>query len=274
MTASPQKQALALLKDLLNSGDYADLIITCGQDTYKVHKAVVCVRSGFFARAVRFGGQETHTGSIHLPEDDPEIIKLLMQYLYEAEYSPVLPTTDQQGATTTLPSSRSKHSKEYRLDFPHTCFENPGFPCPRNVCPHHWCGSECAYDCSAFVCRICVTQPLPPAAGKAEDLLLHAKMYEIGDKYEVAGLRDIAKDKFNVSCKHFWNTTSFGLAAKHVFSTTVEDDKGLRDIVSATISDHIELVNDPEVDKVMIEHNGLAVGVLQAKIKEGGWNKK
>jgi hypothetical protein len=39
---------------LLASGDYSDLIITCGTDTYKVHKSVVCSQSGFFKRAERF----------------------------------------------------------------------------------------------------------------------------------------------------------------------------------------------------------------------------
>jgi hypothetical protein len=39
---------------LLESGQYSDLIITCNKDTYKVHKAVICARSGFFKRAERF----------------------------------------------------------------------------------------------------------------------------------------------------------------------------------------------------------------------------
>jgi hypothetical protein len=48
---------MAHLRSLLTSGDYSDLTITCGQDTHKVHKAIVCSRAGFFARAIRFGGQ-------------------------------------------------------------------------------------------------------------------------------------------------------------------------------------------------------------------------
>jgi hypothetical protein len=39
----------------LASGKYSDLTITCGKDTYKVHKNIVCLRSGFFERAERFG---------------------------------------------------------------------------------------------------------------------------------------------------------------------------------------------------------------------------
>jgi hypothetical protein len=42
-------------KALLDSGDYSDLIITCGAKTWNFHKATVCPQSGFFARAVKFG---------------------------------------------------------------------------------------------------------------------------------------------------------------------------------------------------------------------------
>lgn len=98
-------------------------------------------------------------------------------------------------------------------------------------------------------------------------------MYGIGDKYEVVGLKDLAKDKFEASCKHFWNTPSFAIAARHAFSTTVEDDKGLRDIVSATISEHLELVNDPEVGAIMTEYNGLALGILRATLAKQGRKK-
>ncbi|KAK8208933.1 hypothetical protein M8818_003896 [Zalaria obscura] len=40
---------------LLESGDYSDLIIKCGVDTYNVHKAIVCTRSNFFRIACREG---------------------------------------------------------------------------------------------------------------------------------------------------------------------------------------------------------------------------
>jgi hypothetical protein len=45
------------LHSLLASGNYSDLTLTCGHDTYNIHKAVVCGRAGFFACAIRFGGQ-------------------------------------------------------------------------------------------------------------------------------------------------------------------------------------------------------------------------
>lgn len=46
------------VNSLLLSGEYSDFTITCQGDTYKVHKAVVCARSGFFKRAERFPTSE------------------------------------------------------------------------------------------------------------------------------------------------------------------------------------------------------------------------
>ena len=144
---------------LFTSGDYSDLTITCGSDIYNVHKNIVCSESEFFERAERFPGkvgstsafrlcarhsayslQEGTTNSIHLPKDDPALIKLLMQYLYEAEYKPNV--TDKQ---TVAPGSSSpmvpKVCYEHcHYDFPHTC--SNGCPLPKHmVCQRHSCSS-------------------------------------------------------------------------------------------------------------------------------------
>ena len=105
-------------------------------------------------------------------------------------------------------------------------------------------------------------------------MLLHAKMYEIGEKYVVHGLKQLAQDKFERSCTAHWHTSHFAVATHHVFSSTVEDDKGLRDIAVKTISDHIAILNNPEVEALLDEFNGLAAGLLREKAAEIGWNAK
>ncbi|KAH6644293.1 hypothetical protein C7974DRAFT_459937 [Boeremia exigua] len=264
----------------LTSGAYSDMTITCGQDTYKVHKVIVCCRAGFFARAIKFGGQETQTGTIDLPDDDVEAVKCLIHYLYEGEYSPALPADSTSGALHAPLSPRPKNSPDgrvYQYDFPHTCSSYSIYCVTCHVCPHHTCRDGCGgcgLKCVTFTCRECTAPPLPQLNGTAEQLLLHAKMYEMGDKYDVVGLKDLAKEKFGRACKHFWSTPNFAAAAHHAFSTTVEDDKGLRDIVSATICEHIELVNDPGVSVLLTQFSGLALGILQAKVKENGWDRE
>jgi hypothetical protein len=39
------------------SGEYSDLVITCGGEEYNVHKVVACTGCEFFAKAIRFPGK-------------------------------------------------------------------------------------------------------------------------------------------------------------------------------------------------------------------------
>ncbi|KAF2807560.1 uncharacterized protein BDZ99DRAFT_447950 [Mytilinidion resinicola] len=254
MAEASRKKLLDSLKGSFASSNYSDLIITCGSDSYNVHKMIVCSRCDFFARAVRFSvGKEAHDGKIDLPEDEPAIVKLLMQYLYEGEYDPALPPEAQKPT----------------MEFPHSCSTFPYHRCCSTVCPHHTCGIHCGANCRDFTCKIC-SPPLPPLYGTADQLLTHAKMYEIGEKYDVIGLKDLSQEKFSRTCGLFWNDPKFPVAAHHAFSTTPDHDKGLRDLVFKTLSDHLELIDKPEIEAVLTEFNGLAFGLLKEK-KQQGW---
>ncbi|KAF2680489.1 hypothetical protein K458DRAFT_392828 [Lentithecium fluviatile CBS 122367] len=74
MADATQKQILDVVKELLASGAYSDLDITCGEDIHNVHKVI-----------------EAKTGTIDLPDDEPSIIKLVIQFLYEGDYDLNIP---------------------------------------------------------------------------------------------------------------------------------------------------------------------------------------
>jgi hypothetical protein len=94
-------------------------------------------------------------------------------------------------------------------------------------------------------------------------------MYAIADKYEVAGLGDMAKDKFKKACERFWNDPLFPTAAAHVFSSTPDKDLGLRDVVIDTIANHVKLVNKAEIFEFMAENATVAVSVLKKRVEAG-----
>lgn len=95
-------------------------------------------------------------------------------------------------------------------------------------------------------------------------------MYEVADKYDVVGLKDLVIEKFSIYCRNLWNDPIFTTAAHYVFSTTPDSDKGLRDIVTKTISEHMtELIEKPEVEALLTQFNGLAYGLLKMKTKAG-----
>jgi len=215
-----------------------------------------------------------------------------MQYIYEGEYNPALPDDELSGPTqpevtassTPRPSQKRGQTKFELMELftpqsvPHQCVVY-GVACREpNVCRHHTCGHNCNNSCQGFTCEECYVAPTAPTAptalpitGPSTQLMVHAKLYEIADKYDVVGLKELVIEKFKRACHSFWNDPSFAAAAHHVFSTTPEHDKGLRDIVSKTIAEHMaELVKKPEVEALLTEFNGLAFGLLKMKT-EAGW---
>lgn len=201
------------------------------------------------------------------------IVKLLVQYLYEGEYDTKLAdmTLD-----TAQPQAKCVKRGGYSYDFPHTCLPD----CPDNyrVCHHHECrNTTCREACVNFVCLECCPDWASDTESKstfdASQLLLSAEMYEIGDKYDVLGLKKLALSKFSLLCDEYWDDVLFAPAAHYAFSTTPENDKGLRDIVTQTIADHMDMLNSPAVEALLHEFNGLAVSLLTMRAKDLGWIK-
>ncbi|KAI4932152.1 uncharacterized protein J4E92_004051 [Alternaria infectoria] len=258
-------ELLARTKALLSSGDYSDLIITCGSDVYNVHKAVVCPQSSFFERAVRFAvGKEAAEGKVDLPEDDLHVVKLLVQYFYECEYSPELNELIRTFESAKMPITNRQPGYHYL--FPHTC--EPGCPPPHHsVCQHHTCvGETCKEKCVNFICKQCIKTQL--SEGDAAQLLLHAMMYEVADKYDIPGLSVLAKEKFARSCEACWDTEGFVTAAEHALTTTPDSDTGLRESLYQTVVGNIELLNKPAIATLLSEHAAFAHGVLRRLAEE------
>jgi hypothetical protein len=98
-------------------------------------------------------------------------------------------------------------------------------------------------------------------------------MYELGDKYQVVGLKDLAAEKFYRSCRKYWNGKEFPDAVHHAFTTTTECDMGLRQPATDIIAKHMELLNKPEMSELIHKVNGLAASLLELRAKDVGWIK-
>jgi hypothetical protein len=210
---------------------------------------------------------------IDLSDNEPVIVKLLVQYLYEAEYDPIL--------------SGFAPEWDYGITPPHTCSDSTskvnlrrGRPsgyshCQAQVCPHHRCGDYCDSNCEEFVCDECGKTHTPAGdfQGTADDMVTHAKMYEMADKYDVSGLKQLCIEKYTQACIIFWDDPKFAESAYRVYSTTPTRDKGLRNIVCKIISLHMQLLKKPEIEDLMNEFNGLAFGLLFDKAEQAGWCK-
>ncbi|KAK7972672.1 hypothetical protein PG996_006887 [Apiospora saccharicola] len=114
-------ELLRSLKKLFDSGVYTDLKIVCGNDQHQVHKAIVCLRSGRLAQLCSEIGPNQEA-TITIPDDDPQAIDLMLQYLYTLEYSPrlVAPTTTTKSLTNGVNGINGHHQKDDTTPSPKT----------------------------------------------------------------------------------------------------------------------------------------------------------
>ncbi|KAL6714131.1 hypothetical protein ACLMJK_008625 [Lecanora helva] len=125
-----RSELVAANKTLLTSGKGYDLTLKCRDQTFKVHKAIICSRSDFFSACCWGNFKEAKSKCIDLSDDDPKLLSKLLDYLYALEYNVI-----------DVPSSNDSNS-------------------------YH------------------------------PELMVHASLYIIADKYGVNGLKTIAKDSF------------------------------------------------------------------------------
>ncbi|KAF6806798.1 BTB/POZ domain-containing protein [Colletotrichum sojae] len=88
MTAQAVEELRSSLKSLYEDSQYSDLTIASRDCEYPVHKAIVCPRSEYFAAQCRESGAKAARGNyLHLPDDDPQAIGMVVRYLYLLDYT-------------------------------------------------------------------------------------------------------------------------------------------------------------------------------------------
>lgn len=260
------------LRRVLAKGQHSDLMATCGSDTYKVHRVIVCERSAFIAGALRFRGVESADHTIDLSDEEPAIVELLVQYLYEGDYEPIVPDDDLR------PKLEDAIPPLLRCSFPHTCGSYSTaekrfiYTCREAICPHHTCQDDCdsllGCSCDDIICEKCVphSSTVTPCAQynmSPADILVHAKMYAMADCYIVTGLKALAIAKFKHAAAVYHLDPAFPAAARYVFHSTPDEDKGLRKAVGTILVNYSMLTDEKTIKKLLRDHNDLAVNVIE-----------
>jgi hypothetical protein len=82
---------LTQLTRLYLNPEFSDLTLVSSYRTYPVHKAVVCPRSPYLANKCRDPGFAAAGNTIELKEDDAQAVHLIVEYLYNLDYTDALP---------------------------------------------------------------------------------------------------------------------------------------------------------------------------------------
>ena len=175
--------------------------------------------------------QEATTAIINLKDDDPQAVNRMLLYLYNDDYlEGTIPWTQSPLRTTVDPAESTKP--------PHL----RGFGPPVFSSNHTLNRPET------------ITSPVTN----------NALVYAIADKYDVLGLKDLAKFKFHFCLKGLTSYNELGDLIGIVYTTIPSSDKGLRNLVADHCSKNFKQITINQAVKEAFRENGeLSFAVLE-----------
>ncbi|KAI1436273.1 hypothetical protein GGR50DRAFT_693274 [Xylaria sp. CBS 124048] len=129
-------------------------------------------------------------------------------------------------------------------------------------------------DYDALVTKTPKPLELAESAGtwKAEvdsELLMHAKVYALADKYLIGGLKILALGKFETAARNNWHSKQFMDVLEEAYTSTVESDRGLKDAVVKIFSEHLDLLDKEKVQEILKNVGTLAYDLLMYLRRKG-----
>ncbi|KAH7043929.1 hypothetical protein B0J12DRAFT_578189 [Macrophomina phaseolina] len=292
---APNAELLTAFASLLSSGKYSDLKVQCGARSWAVHKAVICSRSGFFDGACSHPFKESATGVIDLSEDDPEAVEHMINYFYHLDYLSKAPKSRRTTQPSSPRSARGAVRRPGKLEL--ALVEDPllaqaqaqahAQPSATEIAPASPLTPPHSNDIDYFA-SIDAKLPLSPTAdaqapddrldyasyeSESDDepshdaaapshLVAHAKVYAIAEKYGITALKSLARRKYagQLFEDAHWSsqTAEFAESIVEVYESTVDTDRGLRDLVIQAFREHPELARSKDIELVVRETPGAA----------------
>jgi hypothetical protein len=78
------------------------------------------------------------------------------------------------------------------------------------------------------------------------------------DRYGIRGLKVLSRKKFSIQMAHHWESVEFPEAIQDVYDSTIDSDRGLRDVVISSFREHPELARRRDVEEIVKETPNLA----------------
>lgn len=119
-----------------------------------------------------------------------------------------------------------------------------------------------------------------PPERTSTELITHAQIYTLAEKYGIKALKSLALEKFEAATRYVhskeWKE-DFLAATEEAFTSTAETDRGLREVVLKTFHKHHELINEDNTQTLLKKLNSLTFDLLMYKNSRDttsfGWSR-
>lgn len=94
------------------------------------------------------------------------------------------------------------------------------------------------------------------------ELTFHSKVYTLAEKCWIDDLKHVAIQKFREAASQDWGLDDFVLAAREVYTGTVDTDRGLRDVIVNTLCDRRGVMDEGPVKDLVKDLHPLAYDMV------------
>ncbi|KAF2743366.1 hypothetical protein M011DRAFT_471520 [Sporormia fimetaria CBS 119925] len=276
----PDDELMESMAKLYGSEDYADMTIKYGKGKQRsAHRAIMCSRSEFFKCALKGGFKEASTGEIDLSADDAEAVDHMLYYIYHNKYP------DPKRCTS---NRESKHRESQMSCGDYWLLEGPREP--HNMSPsfmaaaaeynrrrelasqhEHSAESGLNDEKPSASRRVRFSEnegrdvkgeehPETGAESSAQsEGVTHVHVYAIAEKYGLEGLKTLARQRFKDDLPILMKSSKFPEICHAVFETTIQTDRGLRDLVVQAFRAQLELHKDKKIRRMLNKTPDLAL---------------
>ncbi|KAM0283255.1 hypothetical protein ACHAQH_002549 [Verticillium albo-atrum] len=282
MSQTPDEALRDAMKRLRKSGEYYDMTIVCGDQTYRAHKAIVCSRSKYLEAMFKSGMQEEQTSEVDLSEHNPQAVKLLVDFFYDLDYTPshsVAGQAKEPELEETTPKFIGPYDEHEQLSpGAETTTGSDGFPTvdqkKKKMCKEQRLRRrrelKARVSTSAYANSELNPGELAQALHGKTFLLEHCHVYALAEYFQVDELKTLAASKFLTEAEKHWNHPDFFEAIQEVYRTSARNDRILRGMVVDVLYKHKELLGHHEY-QVVISQLDLSFELLMAVHRGGGW---
>ena len=113
--------------------------------------------------------------------------------------------------------------------------------------------------------KACYTGRYDDCFGGNNKLAFNARMYAMADKYDISVLRDLSKGMFTARLNSPFNILHFLDAVQIVYTSTLNSDRGLRDLLVPVLKKQRALLNKSDMFLDLVK-SGFANGDFTADV--------